>query len=190
MTMILLRWESSIYSSKFLFSFREDGYQYLTLDSLSMLAYIAGSKGYVSFLKNHNEMQTILEEVEKRVLDMETPDNIRQKAAEIFFNLTKSNEELGIDMAALLPGSLIMVAEWCTMAFKDAQDNSIRPFAEITPLLSGITTMLLFNPEQSVHPLSRHGRAIMKLAKSRYRRISDRSQRHVLNQYFLCHLYV
>ena len=159
------------------------------LDLLDMLAYLAGSRGYMAYLKSQNEMQVILEEVEKRISDESLPHTVRQKAATIFSNLCETTRVLGLEMTFLVAGCVKVVAEWCANFYRNAQNSSdARSCAEMSPLIGGLTSMLRFNTEQAIAPLSRHGRAILKLTKSRYRRIPDRGQRHLLNQYFLCHL--
>ncbi|KAL7571734.1 hypothetical protein ACA910_002833 [Epithemia clementina (nom. ined.)] len=161
------------------------------LDLLDMLAYLAGSRGYMAYLKSQNEMQVILEEVEKRISNESLLDTVRQKAAIIFQNFCLSTANLGMEMTFLVAGCIKIVSEWCAKPFRSGQKtNDVSYLAELSPLIGGLTIILRNNTEQSIAPLARYGEEIFKLVKFRYRRVPDRGQRHLLNQYFLSHLII
>jgi hypothetical protein len=167
----------------------EEALSVAELDLLDMLAYIAGSRGYIAYLTSQNDMQLILKEVEIRISDESLPHALRQKAAVIFHNLCSSTSGLGMDMTFLVAGCLKIIAQCCAEAYRNAQAASdASSFAELSSLIGGLTIILRQHTEQAIAPLTRHGRPILRLVKSRYRKIPDRGQRHVLNQYFLCHL--
>ena len=155
------------------------------LDLLDMLAFLAGNRGYMAYLRSQNEIQVILVEVEKRIADGSLSQNVQQKAAIIFHDLCTCIGNLGLEMTSLVAGCVKMVSLWCR---SPNLLNDSSSFALTSPLLAGLTIVLQNNVEQAVAALSRYGRAIFKHAKYRYQSVPDRGQRQVLNQYFICHL--
>jgi hypothetical protein len=156
---------------------------------LNMLAYIAGSKGYIANLQSHDEIKAIMEVVEKRI----SHDNEmnRALAAKIFQNLCQTAESLGIQLHPLVHASVKLVAEWCKESYLEtgrAVDVGRRPVAEMNHLISGLAAMIRPCPEQAIAPLTRHGRAILKFAKARYRQEPDPTAINALNEFFLCYL--
>lgn len=87
-----------------------------------------------------------------------------------------------------MPGSFKLMASWCARIVKrDTLGNRIRQVSEQSGLLRAICTLMISNPEQAIAPLRRHGRPILSFARRRYAN-GDGQQRHVLNEYFLCHM--
>jgi hypothetical protein len=157
---------------------------------LQMLAYIAGSRGYVANLVKEGEIKMIMVEAEKRIKGGH--DTKRALAARIFQNLCQTAESLGIQLHTLMASSVKLVAEWCTETYRDTMNNDSTTgrggHAEMVPLLSGLAAMVRSCPEQAMAPMTRHGRAILKFCKARYRQEPDPTAINVLNEFFLCHL--
>ena len=161
---------------------------------LRMLAGMLSQTGYVSALRSDSQMQSILEEVERRILvaedeQVQIPYDVQVTAAEIFRNLLRTSTDLGMDFPALVASSIKMVAAWCTeiVAEEDVKNSVQNVFL---PLLEGVCCLIRINPEQACEPLRRHGRVILRCAKKVYRKALDRQNRDIVHEYFLCHLYV
>lgn len=162
---------------------------------LRTLAGMVAQTGYVSALRSDSQMQSILEEVERRILISEddeehVPYDVQVTAAEIFRNLLRTaTVDLGLDFPALVASSIKMVATWCTgIAAEADMKNSVQNI--LLALLEGVCCLIRINPEQACEPLRRHGRVILKCAKKAYRKALDRQNRDIVHEYFLCHLYV
>eukprot|EP00977_Amphora_coffeiformis_P010156 scaffold2363_cov159-Amphora_coffeaeformis.AAC.18 len=159
---------------------------------LRMVAGMLAQTGYVRSFKSESEMQVVLEDMEKRILDYDDhiPYNIQLSAAEVFRNLLRTaTVDLAMDLPVLVASSVKMVAAFCARAVAEA-DVRLSTLNIFLPLLDGITCMMRVNPEQACEPMKRHGRVILKFAKKVYRQSLDRHQRDIVHDYFLAHLYV
>jgi hypothetical protein len=158
---------------------------------LEMLVHICSRREFVAYFKPQSEMRLILQEVENRINspldDLSEARTASLKASEIFKNLMYTASDLGMGMHLILPGCVKMVAEWC--ASHSAVDISVavnKP--ELLLLLSGVACLLRSEPEQSVAPLTRHGRPFMKLAMRCCRAFPNDEKQGPLTEYFSSHL--
>ena len=159
---------------------------------LRMLAGMLAQTGYVSSFKYEHEMQVVLEDVEKRILDDDDniPYDVQVSAAEVFRNLLRTaTVDLAMDLPVLVASSIKMVAAFCAKEVTEV-DLRLSTHNIFVPLLEGITCLIRINPEQACEPMRRHGRVILKFAKKVYRQSLDRHQQGIVHDYFLAHLYV
>jgi hypothetical protein len=159
---------------------------------LEMLEHMCSRREFVAYFKPHSEMRLILQEVENRINspvdDLSVARAASLKASKIFKNLMCTASDLGMGMHLVLPGCVKMVAEWCashsTVDISVAVNKPELPF-----LLSGIACLLRSEPEQSVAPLTRHGRPFMRIAMRCYRAFPKSGEKQgPLTEYFSSHL--
>jgi len=159
------------------------------LSMLEMLNYICSRREYVAYFRPNLEMRVIMEEVEKRIGaaadDNSVSHGARDLASKIFESLIRTANEIDVGMQLLLPGCVKLVAVWCT-----AHTDGLVAFTsmeELAPLFSGVATLLQSDPEQSLAPLTRHGRPILSFAMRCYGNATN-LQRIALHEYFFAHL--
>lgn len=157
---------------------------------LEMLAFICSSREYVTHFKPIQEIQMILEEVEKRIISDE--DTVSQaviiSAATVFENLITTSCDLGITMHRVIPGSIKLVATWCASVLKrEAQENRVRQVSEQSKLFNVVCALMRSNPEQVIAPLRRHGKPILSFVRRRYATAGE-LQLRIFNEYILCHM--
>jgi hypothetical protein len=148
----------------------------------------------------------ILETVEARIIeqDSEGPpatlaseiqrrNRVMDESCRVFCNLLTTTCTEGMDMTSFLPSCVKLVSRWCQVHL--GSNSSVTTLAVAakhmsrgTALLSGITNLLRSNPEQSVAPLTRHGKSMLLLAKVLYPTALSSPQRRALIDYFRCHL--
>jgi hypothetical protein len=168
----------------------EDTFQVAEVKMLEMLAYICSRREFVAYFRPQSEMTVILEEVEKRISSPDDDRSVshaaREAASKIFRDLIHTASDLGLAVHLILPGCVKMVAGWC--ASHSEIDVAIKLQA-LPALFSGIACLLRSDPEQSVAPLTRHGRPIFSLAMRCYgSKIAEGDKRNVFDEYFLSHL--
>jgi hypothetical protein len=165
----------------------EDALRLAEVNLLEMLHHICSRREFVAYFKPQSEIRVILQEVEKRINDSSVAPAASLTASKIFKNLMYTASDLGVGMHLVLPGCVKMVAEWC--ASNSVTDISVainKP--ELPFLLSGIACLLRSEPEQSVAPLTRHGRPFMRLAMRYYRAYPQGERQGPLMEYFSSHL--
>jgi hypothetical protein len=169
----------------------EDALQVAEIDILEMLDHICSRREFVAYFKPQSEIRLILQEVESRINsppdDLSVARAASLKASEIFKNLMYTASDLGMGMHLILPGCVKMVAEWCaTHSAVDISAAANKP--ELPFLLSGVACLLRSEPEQSVAPLTRHGRPFMRLAMRCYRAFPKSETQGPFIEYFSSHL--
>jgi hypothetical protein len=169
----------------------EDTLRVAELVMLEMLDHICSRREFVAYFKPQSEIRLILQEVEIRINsppdDLSVARAASLKASEIFKNLMHTASDLGMGMHLILPGCVKMVAEWCaTHSAVDISAAANKP--ELPFLLSGVACLLRSEPEQSVAPLTRHGRPFMRLAMRCYRAFPKSEKQGPLTEYFTSHL--
>jgi hypothetical protein len=122
---------------------------------LQMLAYECSRREFVAYFRPDQEITAILKEVESRLLAED--ETISLLAAKVFYNLTKTAEDLGIGLHLFISGALHMVAKWTK--------KKTRNLEAIHLLLGGISVLLAMHPDLSVAPLARYGKPLLTLAK-------------------------
>jgi hypothetical protein len=154
---------------------------------LRVVATLVAQKAYVRSFKSESEMQILLEEMESRILPKDLGSSgfdVRIRAAEVFRNLLRTaTQEVGMDMALSVASAVKLVAT-CAEGLNDTRADHFL----CLPLIEGISFLMRANPEQIVAPMRRHGAWILRYAKMIYRSITDRRQRGIVHEYFLCHL--
>lgn len=169
--------------------------QVAELQLLELTSWICSKAEYVTHFRP-STIQLLVECVEKRLLDEEsssistTSASLREGTAAWFENLLRTASEQMITLDSILPGCIKLLSTLCIASVNNAASSSARGMPGEANLFSGIAVLLLYSPEQSIGPLSRHGRTILAYTKSRYLTAGSESQRHYLHQYFGAHLYV
>lgn len=169
----------------------EDALRLAEVSMLEMLDHICSRREFVAYFKPHAEMRDILKEVESRINSPIDNSSVARAASltasKIFKNLMYTANDLGMGMHLVLPGCVKMVAVWCVShSAVDISAAVNKP--ELTFLLSGIACLLRSEPEQSVAPLTRHGRPFMRLAMRCYRAFPRGEKQGPLTEYFSAHL--
>jgi hypothetical protein len=169
----------------------DDALRLAEVNLLEMLDHICSRREFVAYFKPQSEIRDILQEVERRINspidDLSVGPAASMTASKIFKNLMYTASDLGVGMHLVLPGCVKMVAEWC--ASHSATDISVAiNKVELPFLLSGIACLLRSEPEQSVAPLTRHGRPFMRLAMRYYRACPQGERQGPLMEYFSSHL--
>jgi hypothetical protein len=169
----------------------DDALRLAEVNLLEMLDHICSRREFVAYFKPQSEIRNILQEVESRINSPIDEFSVAHAAiliaSKIFKNLMYTASDLGVGMHLVLPGCVKMVAEWCashsTVDISTAINKPELPF-----LLSGIACLLRSEPEQSVAPLTRHGRLFMRLAMRCYRANPKGEKHGPLMEYFSSHL--
>jgi hypothetical protein len=169
----------------------EDALRVAEGNLLEMLDHICSRREFVAYFKPQSEIRNILQEVESRINspvdEFSAAKTASLTASKIFKNLMYTASDLGMGMHLVLPGCVKMVAEWCashsTVDISSAVNKPELPF-----LLSGIACLLRSEPEQSVAPLTRHGRLFMRLAMRCYRATPKVDKHGPFMEYFSSHL--
>jgi hypothetical protein len=161
------------------------------LQLLQMLGFICSRHEYVAHFKQNGEISAIMEEVERWILPNEDDNvlhsssrmehNIILEAGKIFESIIKTTTSIGIGIELLLPGCVKLVADWCNAN----KNKGVVP--ELPQIINGLSIILQSNPEQSIAPLSRHGRSILSFTKKIYKSAVV-GHRTAMNKYFLRHL--
>ena len=158
---------------------------------LETLAYICGRREHVAYFRPDQQVQAILEEVEKRLIVGEDEDELpvgketAKTCSDIFRNLLSTLDEIGIGLHLLLPQTLKMLAKWCHQN-KRREDDIV----ELPGMIGGGAILLRSCPDLAVAPLTRYGRNILTFVRKRLNRGKAPSVMHdkALVDYLLQHL--
>ena len=152
-------------------------------DLLKNLAYLCGRREYVAYMRPHQEMNAVVQEVEKRLVDQRGNDDILLYAGHVWENLlVTATKDLGMSMHLLMPGCVKIVAAWCQLP------ESSGPRGEVPLILRGLAALLQSDLEQAVAPMTRHGRPILSFVGKGYTKAPSELDREARHEYILAHL--
>lgn len=148
---------------------------------MNTLVYLCERVDYVASFNPNDEVLKILSTAEA-ILAGDEGDNL-PAAARAFGSILESCVELGVGLFVVVNKSVRLVARWCSVHMEGADKNP----REIAYLFRGLSALLRYHPEQSIKPLVRCGRVLLKFAKRCYLQATT-PNKHAIHGYLIAHM--
>jgi hypothetical protein len=165
----------------------EEAIEICEAELLEMLKHLCSRHEYVAFFQK-KYFAAILDELSHRLThEMEKRSPlVFFKAAEILDSLFQTCRSLGIQMNPFVSDTIQLIAEFCR--YHIHQDSWGKSRSIAGPLYNSLASILFSDPETSIGPLKRSGRALVAYWKKVYPLISTSSAKDALINFMLAYM--